>query len=501
MNDIAARLHSKYNPRQEAERYIDALKINADINCFILIEPGMGYMIPVLRKIRPDCRIVVLHADANFRELPDACTGDAAWYPDGGISAQEFLEAEVPVAARVRIVEWRPGLNVYGDKVLDLVRESADFIKRAEAGRRTDAFFGKRWIRNFFRNLALFQNTLMYRKMDTPIVITGSGPSLEEALPQILAAREKIFVLAASSSILALAAGGITPDMVISTDGGGWALTHLYALFRRGIQEEYFTTEDTEVLIRKPLLALSLCAAVPSQCSAVSVLPMNDGSLWQSIALHAAGFPSALIPQRGTVTASALELALELSGGNIYLAGMDLSVRDIRSHARPNGFDYLLFGSATRLMPVYTQYFIRSNGIKTGGSLDVYAAWFKSRVASFPKRVFSLGANHEVFNGIAREAPFAGNGNSGTRDHFKPVQQNDNPKNRAKRAAQALCSALGDSRYAETLKAELSPLLFPSQPDAPAEEIAAALQNIAGRYYDNLQEDITQRHRGTADGV
>jgi len=475
MHEILAKLHSGYNPQREAQRYLDALKIDNDINCFILVEPGMGYMIPVLREKRPDGKILVLHADALFRTLAGVFPGDAVWYPDSKINVQEFLEAEVPLAARVRIVEWRPGLNVYGDKLLGLVRESAEFIKRLEAGRRTDAFFGKRWVCNFFRNLALFQNTLMYRKMEMPIVITGSGPSLEAVLPRILAVRDNIFLIAASSSVLALAAapgGGITPDMVISTDGGGWALTHLYAFFRP--------------LMPKPgILALSLCAAVPSQCSGVPLLPMNDGSLWQSMALHAIGFPSVLIPQRGTVTASALELALELTNGSIFLAGMDLSVCDIRSHARPNGFDHLFFGCASRLRPVYTQYFIRSGGIKAGGSLDVYAAWFKSRLDAFPKRIFSLGGNHEVFNGLKPENPFGGNGNSRNpgRDYFEPVKQADIPEGRARRAVQAIITALGDPKYARTLADELSPLLFPSQTDVPAEEIAGALRDIAKRYY------------------
>jgi hypothetical protein len=473
MNEIVARLHSGYNPQAEARRYIDALKIDNDINCFILVEPGMGYMIPVLREKRPDSKIIVLHADVGFRKLPGAFPGDAVWHPDSEVSVQGFLEAEVPSAARVRIVEWRPGLNVYGDKVLGLVRECVEFIKRLEAGRRTDAFFGKRWVRNFFSNLALFRNMLMYRKMDIPIVITGSGPSLEAVLPKILDVREGVFILAASSSLQALAAGGITPDMVISTDGGGWALTHLYSFFRQPI------------VSRPKILALSLCAAVPSQCSAVPLLAMNDGSLWQGMALHAIGFPSVLIPQRGTVTASALDLALELSGGNIFLAGMDLSVCDIRSHARPNGFDHLLFGCASRLRPVYTQYFLRSGGIKSGGSLDVYAAWFKSRIGSFPKQVFSLGGNHEVFDKLTQDCPPGGNGNSRihAEDHFEPVNPTVIPEDRAMRAAETLYAALGDPRYAQTLCAELSPLLFPSETDVPAQEIAKALQDIARRFY------------------
>jgi len=58
-------LHSKYNPQLEARRYIDALKTDNDINCFILVEPGMGYMVQVLREKRPDGKIIVLHADAG----------------------------------------------------------------------------------------------------------------------------------------------------------------------------------------------------------------------------------------------------------------------------------------------------------------------------------------------------------------------------------------------------------------------------------------------------
>jgi hypothetical protein len=328
-------------------------------------------------------------------------------------------------------------------------------------------------VRNFFRNIALFQNTLKYKKMDVPIVITGSGPSLEAAIPRIKAVREGFFVLAASSSLQALAAGGITPDMAISTDGGGWALTHLYSFFR--LQ----TTKP-------PLMALSLCAAVPSQCSDIPLLPMNDGSLWQNMALNAIGLPSVLIPQRGTVTASALELALEISNGGIFLAGMDLSVRGIRSHARPNGFDYLFFGCASRLRPVYTQYYIRSSGIKDGGSLDVYAAWFKSRVGSFPQRVFFMGGNHEVFNGIACENPFTGNGSGcfRTEDYFKPVKPPVTHKGSVRRVAGAIISSLGESEYAPTLTLELSSLLFPSQKDVTAQDIAAALRKIAEQYYD-----------------
>ena len=492
----AARLHSRYQPQLEADRYIKALNPCRSIDYYILIEPGLGYLISSLHTHCPDSKVIVLHADASFRVTQSRYPEVPMWFPDSG-GVQEFLEKTIPDAASIRLIEWRPSLRVYGDACLGLVRESTEFIRRSEASRRTGAAFGKRWVRNFFRNVTLLRQTLLYRPMDIPIVITGSGPSLESAIPKICAAREGVFVLAASSSLPALTACGIMPDMVISTDGGGWALLHLHACF----QEGNFTTNQhkptrttgkyrstgswsscgswSNNLRISPKLAFALSAALPSQCSSMPLLPMNDGSLWQSMVLHSIGVPSVLIPQRGTVTASALELALALGTGSIFLAGMDLSVRDIRSHARPYGFDHLFFGAASRLRPVYSQYFIRSRDMKAGGSHDVYAAWFKNRIASLPQRVFSLGGNHAALEdnlpAISLKATAKNNQN-----YFKIMTLNDTPEQRRRQAEKTLIAALDNPQYADALIGELAPLLFPSSTDVQPKEIAEAIRSPHG---------------------
>jgi len=465
INELAARLHSRHRPQLEAARYIEALNLPGDIDCFILIEPGMGYLIPALRERFSGSTVIALHADNYFRLTQSQYPEVPMWFPDSGTSVQEFLEETIPEASSARLIEWRPSLQVYGDVCLGLVRETTEFMRRSAASRRTSAAFGRRWVRNFFRNLALVNQTLLYRTMDMPVVITGSGPSLESALPQIRAAREGVFVLAAASSLPALTTGGIIPDMVITTDGGAWALLHLHACFR--------TT------LPAPYIAFSFSAALPSQCAAVSLLPMNDGSLWQSMALHGIGLPSVLVPQRGTVTASALDLALVLSSGNIFLAGMDLAVQDIRSHARPYAFDHLFFGAASRLRPVYAQCFIRSGEMRAGGSHDVYAAWFKNKIASWPRRIFSLGGNHAAFeeNLPATALTPAARKNA---DCFKLVKTNHSPADRRGRAVDTLIAALDNPQYAAALTGELAPLLFPAASGVQPAEIADVL-SLYGR--------------------
>jgi hypothetical protein len=498
-SEIAARLHSRHRPQLEADRYIEALNLPGDIDYFILIEPGMGYLIPALRERFPGSTVIALHADNYFRLTQSQYPDIPMWFPGSETSVQEFLEETIPEAASARLIEWRPSLRVYGDVCLGLVRETAEFIRRSAASRRTGAAFGKRWVRNFFRNLALANQTLLYRTMDMPVIITGSGPSLEAAVAQIRAAREGVFVLAASSSLPALAAGGIIPDMVIATDGGGWALLHLHACFRKGSGEWGVGSRDrcsdygiaselysdiSNYSPHSPLptpysLAFALSAALPSQCAGVSLLPMNDGSLWQSMALHGIGLPSVLVPQRGTVTASALDLALVLSSGNIFLAGMDLAVQDIRSHARPYAFDHLFFGTASRLRPVYSQCFARAGDMRAGGSHDVYAAWFKNKIASWPHRIFSLGGNHAAFENNLPTAQLTPAARKNA-DCFRLVKANHSPADRRGRAVETLIAALNNPQYAAALTGELAPLLFPSRSGVQPAEIAEALRGCHG---------------------
>jgi hypothetical protein len=472
----AAQLHSRYNPQAEAERYIDALNIDGGVKYFILIEPGFAYLVPALRRRHENSKIIVLHADSAFRETGDI-PGIPVWYPDSGLTVQRFLEREIPDvgAALVRIVEWRPSLRIYGKSCLNLVSETAEFIKRADASHRTTAAFGKRWVRNFFKNIGRIHTALLFSPADTPVIITGSGPGLEQALPLIFEMKEQSFILAASSSLPALAQGGIRPDMVISTDGGSWALLHLFFCFRM--------PPDVSHNVNKLMLAAALSAALPSQCASLPLLALNDGSLWQRIVLNALKIPSVAVPQRGTVTASALDLALLFSSGGIYLAGMDLSVRDIRTHARPYGFDHLFYGSASRRRPLYSQCFARSARISAGGSHDVYAAWFRQQRSSWPNRIFSLGNNNAVFEDTGKPALPQRVPAPVPRENFQAAFVSGAAGGeRCRQGAAALVAALGDSRYAKTLGEELSPLLFPDRPNISGGDLVEAIWKMAERY-------------------
>jgi hypothetical protein len=439
----------------EAERYVHSLSLRQETQFFILIEPGLGYIIPFLQKQCPQAQIIVLHVRQGSPAAPQSMPAVCTWCPETGIPLSHFLEQTIPdtEADALQIIEWRPALAVYGAEYLQLLTETVEFIKRIDANKRTIRAFGRRWFRNFFKNIGILHRIYTARAGclgSLPLIVTGAGPSLEETLPLMREVRNHrpLPILAAASSVPALLTGGIVPDFVITTDGGGWARLHLYDCLRS----------------KPPFgLAASLIAALPSQCAEVPILVISDGSYWQNLVLQGLAIPGINLLQRGTVTAQALDLAFVLTSGPIYITGMDLANQDIRTHARPYSFERLLEEKATRFNPVYSQSFVRSRAIEAGGSHRIYASWFKERLEAYPRPIVSLGANNPVFKDLTRPLESLGLAVSGKPDARSPelgkpltFQAPDNP---IKIGMNLLLAALSMPHTGARVQAELFPLL------------------------------------------
>jgi len=415
-------------------------------------------MIPVLKDKFKNSKIIALHVNDHFKSEQNSEIDCTHCYSTNRQIIKNFLEKEIPETEtdKIKIIEWRPSLNYFKEAYVSLLSIVAEYLKMTDAGRRTTSVFGKRWFKNFFKNLVLINKILLYRQSSFHVIVTGSGPSLEQSLPIIAENQKKCLIIAASSSVNALSSYNINADIIIATDGGTWALKHLYPSCRNNYHH-------------KTILAANLCAALPSQRKDLPFFIINDGSFWQNIVLHETGIPSVLIRQTGTVSATSVELALLLSSGDIYLAGLDFSVSDIRTHVRPYAFDNLFFSTANRLNPFYNTSFTRSGLLKKGGSLDIYGSWFKDQFNSWPKRIFSI-KEHRISN---KEQ-----GKINLFDFLNIVKIKDDPSLFCKRGASALISALNNPLYSDNLIQELNPLLFPGEKNITKPEIESELRNL-----------------------
>ncbi len=469
VGDLA--LHSRYNPPAEAEKYINSLNFRGGVRFFILLEPGLGYAAEVLRKNFPHTVILNIHV-SDFFSRPEisSCGGaaDGVWSPGSGETLLHFLENHLPdtEAAAVAIVEWRPSQAAFGEAYLKLFAEIVEYIKRIDANKRTVDNFGRRWFKNVFKNLRLLKKSLRYHPFLSPIVITGAGPSLEETIPILMEQKKyaSLFILAVSSSVPALLSACLQPDLILTTDGGNWALLHLYEALR---------AKQRKV----PAFAAAITAALPSQFAELPWLPISDGSLWQNLLLHSTGLPFAVLPQRGTVTATALDLAFKLSQGPIYITGTDLGHRDIKTHARPYSFERLLTDKESHFNPVYSQTFMRASSIAAAGSHGIYTQWFARQMASYPDRLFSIGNNSSVFTERSSRilSPV-----SGPVKDFVAETAIPNEEPSTETISAALLHAMESDETRKVLMQELGPLLFPGSSTVSAEAIREEIYAASG---------------------
>ncbi|MDR1095094.1 MAG: DUF115 domain-containing protein [Spirochaetaceae bacterium] len=377
-------LHSRYNPEAEAERYIASLEIPQDTTHFILIECASGYLIPVLKTKFPGAVILSLHCKRGPARPFQA---DFELGPETPHHIRKLLEKEIPENARLKIIEWRPSLAVYQKEYLALMETAAAFLRFHTMNKRTAVYFEKRWEQNIVNNLALFHRFVRPQNSAPPccpVAVIAAGPGLAACLPELRQKQNNVFVIAVSSSLYALYEHGIKPDIVVATDGGFWALPHLYAL-RRHCNGQY------------PVIAAALNARIPSFLRDAPFLPVSDGSGTQNRRLSARHVPFITLPQRGTVSATALDLAFALTRGPVYLAGLDLGDKDVRSHTSPHAFETLFRAQSGRFAPLYHRLYARSRLNAESDTMAVYAAWFQNNLAQYLPRLVPLAGNHPLF--------------------------------------------------------------------------------------------------------
>lgn len=376
-------LHSSYDPVKEAERYIESLEIKKEVKYFILLEPALAYIIPVLRKKYPAAHTLALRCSSFFagKEHPDY-----EWQQNNGEALQSFLERCIDDEdiSRIKIIEWRPSMDAYLEKYTSLLEEIRIFIQRASANIITAKAFGSRWEKNCVKNADSLKKFLVCKQGTCPVLLCGAGPGLETALPMIkqFQQKEPLFIIAVSSSFLALKERGIIPDLIMGSDGGNWAKFHFFECLRYTEKNQFFCA--------------TLNAALPSQCSGHPLLLLSDGSASQSALLEKRKIPYLCFPQRGTVTASALDLAFQLTMGKVFVSGIDLSEDDLLTHARPYAFDMMIGLKSNRLHPYYSDMFIRKTDTHSE-ALHIYADWFQQYIETYSGRIFSLGKNHRLF--------------------------------------------------------------------------------------------------------
>ena len=386
------RLHSAYDPGEEARRFLDSSLGGKRPALVVLLGPCLDYLSPLLKARFPRAAILSIQYSSGFEGRGAA---DAAWSPGPGPELGDFLERSLDedLAVGVTVLEWPAASRAFPAEAEAAARILRGHLERMAASAATLKSFGRRWFANACRSFLLAERLLAPTALDGALVVAAAGPSLEEALEDLLPHRGRFRLLAVSSALAALRARGFEPDLVVATDGGFWSRAHL------------------EPLAERPAaLAAPLSALASASLSANPLLPVRQDGFPERELCEALGGGLA-IPSHGTVSGTALRLALRLGPGPVIAAGFDFAALGSRSHAGPHGFDHLTRHAASRLGPAEGLAWEREAALsptllsegpwRSSRSLETYAAALSSECESLPDRLFRLRPSPVPLSGFA----------------------------------------------------------------------------------------------------
>lgn len=319
-------LHSKYNPRIEARRFVEE---NIEKNCKnIVIGLGLGYIIPELENENYDMEDILIIEPLS--ELQGQIK--SKYKIMYGVNEQE-IKVEVSKLLKyfnreVKVIVLTPYKTIFSNeckRILNVIKEVQMLNVVNDNTIRGQSVF---WQENIIKNTlyATLGNSLadLRNYYTAPVVIASGGPSLMKQIPLLKKYRNKMILLAAGSTLTTLVKEGVKPNYVISIDGtpGNYEL-HFKGFDYEGIELIYLFSNN--YLIQKNYNEQHYY-----------FIDKYDESLKNSLEIRYYFNDIAKIEGGGSVANYALSVARFITTGPVAMIGQDLAYTNNETHSKHN---------------------------------------------------------------------------------------------------------------------------------------------------------------------
>ena len=354
--------HSSYSPAKEAQRFLEASQFTINPSVIFLIEPGLNFFSESLKQKFPECKIICVRF---FEEsFPDEPSWDSVINFNKCKNLSQLLINQFGEEALLcsTALIWPVAQKLFMQQIQSFFAEYKTTLEYCKTLLVTRQFFEKKWLINSCNFINYAKNFIEPDiKTQLPVVICASGTQLKPCINTIKTSQDKIFIICLSSALSVLVKNGITPDLILTTDGGFWAGEHLKYLKKN---PDITLAAPCEAFIPKKIL----------QTNPIVALRYNDTSSFIcSELLQQSGIPFLDALRNPTVSGTGLFLAKSITDKSIYFCGLDLGTNPGFVHTQPNEieknnelFDYRLNTKQTRI----------ARSRFNSDSLKVYRDWF-----------------------------------------------------------------------------------------------------------------------------
>ncbi|GIQ69978.1 hypothetical protein XYCOK13_28020 [Xylanibacillus composti] len=332
---ILTPIHSKYDPMNEAEKWIgqqyDKLARSRHI---IIYGFGLGYHIEKLIYEFPDVNLYIYEPDIEImlasmeaRDLSSILKHSRIISFAVGNEEQvrrSFLQGVLNhIKDSVEVLQLPSYSKLFAEQINQMNEDMQKSIMDVRGSMHTAMKYQNEWTENILKNMpkVLTSNSMGSLKnvfKDTPAIIVGSGPSLAADIEYIRKLKEKCVVIAAGSSIQAFLHHELSPHFVVSMDGS---------------EMNYKVFKDLDMgsisLVFSPMIKYKILENMESE-NLYHLFFNNDNP---STYLYNLNEQDLTVFTTASVTGTAIQMAVHLGCTDIILMGQDFSFPEDQFYA------------------------------------------------------------------------------------------------------------------------------------------------------------------------
>ncbi len=348
-------MESRYNPERDAEKLLNSVETAIDF--FLVFGIGSALFIEMLSKRNPHAYIIGIELykeDIDFL-LQEKRIKELSENSNIKLISVEQLE-EVLINSylpskygNLKIIEQRAWVNENQDKIRDIEALLKKTLGIISSDYSVQSHFGKIWTSNIINNTKLLESKKSYyfneekeNIINKTALVVAAGPSLDRSL-EILSEKEdrnNYFIIATDTAGQALIRHNYIPDIIVSIDGQSVSYNHFMTVNNSPDKETVYAFD----LSANHSAARHLCQAGNKLLFFTSGHPLSS-AINEAMNFSLPYFFSGA----GTVTITALDLAVQSGFKKILILGADFSYPDGKAYAAGTYLDTLYNKDSSKL--------------------------------------------------------------------------------------------------------------------------------------------------------
>ena len=339
-------IESRYNPEREAESQL--LNFEKEINFFLIIGIGSGILIKKIHDCFENAKIIAVEnsiCDIEFlKKIP--LVKELSLSKDIFLCSRENLSQTLcqnylpALHGNLKLYENRVWINENKACFEEIQRQINDSLAKISADFSVQAHFGKIWQSNIMKNLKLAARLNCNIKRDASkkkAAVIAAGPSLDKTIEMLKGG--EYFIIATDTAFSSLLKQGIIADAVLSLDGQTVSYNHYMHKMKEELKNTVFYFD----------LSSNFSAAKKIYDSKLKICYFSSGHPLSNIAReYSKNSILSLYSGSGTVTITALDLAVKYGFTQIDIFGADFSYSEGKAYSRGTYLDTLYSISSFR---------------------------------------------------------------------------------------------------------------------------------------------------------